>query len=89
MLSEIILVFSDKTLSMSIHIAIENTMISRIYGHGRGWAFSKKDFSAMGESGSIDRALSRMAEKGVIRRVMRGLQKHLSLLFGLKITDKR
>lgn len=35
--------------------------------------FSKKDFSAVGEPGNIDRALSRMAEKGVIRRVMRGL----------------
>ena len=53
--------------------SIENTILSRIYGRGRGWAFSKKDFSAIGEAGSIDRALSRMAEKGVVRRVMRGL----------------
>lgn len=48
-------------------------MLSRIYGRGRGWSFSKKDFSAIGEGGSIDRALSRMAEKGAIRRIMRGL----------------
>jgi len=58
---------------MNTPAALENTVLSRIYGRGRGWAFSKKDFSALGESGSIDRALSRMAEKGVIRRVMRGL----------------
>ena len=58
---------------MNTPAALEDTVLSRIYGRGRGWAFSKKDFSALGESGSIDRALSRMAEKGVIRRVMRGL----------------
>ena len=58
---------------MNTPAALEDTILSRIYGRGRGWAFSKKDFSALGESGSIDRALSRMAEKGVIRRVMRGL----------------
>jgi hypothetical protein len=58
---------------MNTPAALENTMLSRIYGRGRGWAFSKKDFNAVGEAGSIDRALSRMAEKGVIRRVMRGL----------------
>ena len=54
---------------MNTPVALENTMLSRIYGRGRGWPFSKKDFSAFGESGSIDRALNRMAEKGVIRRV--------------------
>ena len=58
---------------MNTSAAIENTMISRIYGRGRGWAFSRKDFGAIGEGGSIDRALSRMAEKGIIRRVIRGL----------------
>ncbi|MDP5137480.1 DUF6088 family protein [Rheinheimera baltica] len=58
---------------MSTPEPLENTILSRIYGHRRGWAFSKKDFSDIGEAGSIDRALSRMAEKGVIRRVIRGL----------------
>ncbi len=58
---------------MNTPTTLENTMLSRIYGRGRGWSFSKKDFSAIGEGGSIDRALSRMAEKGAIRRIMRGL----------------
>ncbi|WP_199532922.1 DUF6088 family protein [Thiopseudomonas alkaliphila] len=48
-------------------------MLYRIYGNGRGWSFSRKDFAALGEPGTIDRALSRLADKGVIRRVMRGL----------------
>ena len=58
---------------MNTSTTLENTIISCIYGRGRGWSFSKKDFSSIGESGSIDRALSRMAERGVIRRIMRGL----------------
>lgn len=72
-LSEITNPFSDKIKPMNKPETIENTVLSRIYGHGRGWAFSKKDFSTLGEAGSIDRTLSRMAKKGIIRRVMRGL----------------
>lgn len=58
---------------MSRPESIENTVLHRIYGNGRGWSFSRKDFAMLGEPGTIDRALSRLAEKGVIRRVMRGL----------------
>ena len=57
--------YSDKSLDKQV--------VSLIYGKGRGWSFSKKDFSHLGELASIDRTLSRMAEKGTIRRVMRGL----------------
>ena len=53
--------------------SLDKQVVSLIYGKGRGWAFSKKDFSHLGELASIDRTLSRMAEKGTIRRVMRGL----------------
>ena len=53
--------------------SIENNVLYRIYGNGRGWSFSRKDFATLGEPGTIDRALSRLADKGVIRRVMRGL----------------
>ena len=53
--------------------SIEKQLLDRVYGKGRGWSFSKKDFGQLGDPASIDRALSRLAEKGVIRRVMRGL----------------
>ncbi len=53
--------------------SIENQIISVIYGNGRGWAFSKKDFAALGQPGAIDRSLSRLFEKGSIRRLDRGL----------------
>lgn len=51
----------------------ENRVISRIYGRGRGWAFSQKDFSHLGSRGAIDLALCRLARKGTIRRIIRGL----------------
>ena len=40
---------------------------------GRGWSFSRKDFSLLGSADSIDKALSRLAVKGTIRRLTRGL----------------
>ena len=51
----------------------ENKVISRIYGKGRGWAFSRIDFSDLGSIEAIDQSLSRLAKKRQIRRVLRGL----------------
>ncbi|MBF0282377.1 MAG: hypothetical protein HQM07_07435 [Zetaproteobacteria bacterium] len=52
---------------------IENKIINRVYGHGRGWAFFKNDFSDIGNEAAIDQALSRLAKRGTIRRVIRGI----------------
>ena len=52
---------------------IENKTLSRIYGNGRGWAFSQKDFSQLGSRAAIDLSLHRLLQKGVIRRVIRGI----------------
>lgn len=52
---------------------LQNQIVSSIYGHGRGWSFSKKDFAALAQPGTIDRSLSRLAEKGTIRRLNRGI----------------
>lgn len=51
----------------------ENKVINRIYGKGRGWSFSRIDFSDLGSIEAIDQSLSRLAKKGQIRRVLRGL----------------
>ncbi|MEX0999542.1 MAG: DUF6088 family protein [Thermodesulfobacteriota bacterium] len=51
----------------------ENKALDRIYGKGRGWAFSKKDFADLGHHKAIDKALSRLAKKGTIRRVVQGI----------------
>lgn len=53
--------------------AIENKIISRVYGNGRGWSFCKNDFIDLGNASAIDKALSRLAHSQRIRRITRGL----------------
>lgn len=53
--------------------SIANKVLNRIYGHGRGWAFSPKDFIDCGERSAIDISLKRLEEKGTIRKVLRGI----------------
>lgn len=65
---------------------LHKQILGLIYDKGRGWSFSKKDFSHFGDSGHIDRTLSRMTEKDVIRRVMRGLYDYPSYSQLLKKT---
>ncbi len=47
--------------------------ISRIYGRGRGWAFSSNDFVEDFSRSQIDYALSELCREGKIRRVCRGI----------------
>jgi len=55
--------------------SIENKVINRIYGKGRGWAFFKNDFSDLGSNSAIEQALSRLTKEkeNKIRRVIRGI----------------
>jgi len=53
--------------------SIENKISSRIYGNGRGWAFSQKDFVDLGGTSTIHWALSELAKAGTIRRGLRGI----------------
>ena len=48
--------------------SIGKQALSRIYGHGRGWAFSPNDFHDLGR---VDMALIRLIESETIRRVFR------------------
>jgi len=52
---------------------LEQKILSRIYGNGRGWAFSQADFADLGLRPTIDSALHRRERAGVIRRVIRGI----------------
>jgi hypothetical protein len=53
--------------------AIDNKIISRIYGRGRGWAFTKIDFVAEFGEANIHKSLSMLEKSGRIRRVIRGV----------------
>lgn len=50
-----------------------NKILARIYGHGRGWAFSAKDFLDLAGRATVDKTLTILRDKGTIRRVVRGL----------------
>lgn len=52
---------------------IEQQILSRIYGRGRGWAFTKIDFVAEFGQVNIHQALSSLAKAGKIRRVYHGV----------------
>ena len=52
---------------------IEEKIVSRIYGRGRGWAFCANDFSADFGRSTIDWALYNLVASGTIRRVCRGV----------------
>lgn len=52
---------------------IEDKIVSRIYGRGRGWAFSANDFSADFGRNTVDWVFSNLIAAGKIRRVYRGI----------------
>ncbi|MGE3342588.1 MAG: DUF6088 family protein [Vicinamibacterales bacterium] len=51
----------------------DKSVLSRIYGHGRGWVFSPRDFLDLGPRTAIASALKRHKDAGRIRQLARGL----------------
>lgn len=51
----------------------EEKALRRIHGNGGRWAFSARDFADLGSRPTVDSALHRLAGKGSIRRVIRGI----------------
>lgn len=60
---------SQKTLAKTV----ENRIVARIYGKGRGWAFTPNHFLDLGSRSSVGNALSRLTTAGTIRRLAFGL----------------
>lgn len=56
--------------------AIDTKLKNRIYGTGKGSAFTPNDFLDLGGRDAIDKSLSRLAAKGKIRRLARGLYEY-------------
>ena len=53
--------------------SVSGKIVSRIYGHGRGWAFSKIDFLDIAPAKTAESSLLRLHKKGTIRRLAAGL----------------
>lgn len=56
-----------------MQISIDNKVLSFVYGHGRGWVFTPKALSGLGDKYAVGMALTRLSRKGTIRRLARGL----------------
>lgn len=52
---------------------IAKLILSRIYGHGRGWCFTPKDFADLGSAESVRIKLFRLEKQKVIRRLAKGI----------------
>ncbi len=59
----------DGNMTKSVKLQI----LSRIYGRGRGWAFSPNDFKADFKPWEINNSLEDLTNEGKIRRISRGL----------------
>jgi hypothetical protein len=53
--------------------SIDSNILSRIYGAGRGSVFTPGRFLDLGSRDAVDKVLSRLVQKGTIRRLTRGL----------------
>jgi hypothetical protein len=53
--------------------SIDSKVLSRIYGSGRGVVFTPGRFLDIGSRDAVDKVLSRLVQKGAIRRLARGL----------------
>ncbi|MBN2809487.1 MAG: hypothetical protein JXR80_08340 [Deltaproteobacteria bacterium] len=53
--------------------SIDNKILSRIYGHGRGWVFTPNDFKDLGSRNAVASSLKRYKQSGQIRQLARGL----------------
>ena len=53
--------------------SIDNKVINRIYGHGRGWVFTPAHFSDLGSRAAVASALRRYRQSALIRQLARGL----------------
>ena len=52
---------------------IVNKVVSRIYGKGRGWAFTPNHFLDLGSRSAVGNALSHLTDAGTIRRLAFGI----------------
>jgi len=53
--------------------SIDSKVVSRIYGSGRGSVFTPSHCLDLGSRDAVDKVLSRLVQKGTIRRLARGL----------------
>jgi hypothetical protein len=56
--------------------AIDQKILSRFHGRGRGHVSTQKDFIDLGSRSHIDNAISRLTKNGKLKRIARGLYEY-------------
>jgi len=49
------------------------SILKKVYAHGRGWVFTSSDFVDLESLSVVGKVLTRLTNKGTIRRIARGL----------------
>jgi hypothetical protein len=62
-------------------------ILQRIYGHGRGWVFIPKDFLDIASNAAVRQSLSRLKQRGTIRRLIQGVYDYPSFSTLLNATS--
>lgn len=60
-------------MSQETSKSVDSTIRSRIYGHGKGWAFTPKHFRDLGSTSAVNSSLRRLKASETIRQLARGL----------------
>ena len=71
--SEVRLRVSEKTIRIKKLQSVKSKIISRIFGHGKGYIFSADRFNDIAVRNSVDKALSELCREGTIRRLSTGI----------------
>lgn len=72
-LLNIVYSFFNKIYMVTSMQSIDDKLISMVYGRGRGFVFTPKLFSSLGDPHAVGMALIRLCRKGTIRRLAHGL----------------
>jgi len=72
-MSETLVYVSDRIDELEDSEVVSRKILKRIQSKGKGSLFTASDFLDLGSRAAVDQTLARLARKGTIRRVSRGL----------------
>jgi len=65
--------FCNNNMSENSSQALEKQALAFVQGHGRGWVFTPRHLTKLGNPNSMRMVLTRLTRKGAIRKLARGL----------------
>jgi hypothetical protein len=72
-LSHVLYIISDTWEASHMANDISSKILARIYGKGRGYVFTPKDFLDLANHATVRQSLTRFVDAGITRRLLRGV----------------